>query len=75
MSKRNQLIIGAPIPIGYWKLHSVGNTDGIMKQNLPPLSDFDEVRFLQQKKESFFLVQLVRDGVISFGYVILKIKE
>jgi hypothetical protein len=62
------------IDINDYRLYSVGNTDSIMKHNLPKLSDFDEIEFLQVKKESYYLVKLVRNNVISFGYLMMKIK-
>ena len=71
---RNQLITNAPTtPNGFeWSIYSIGRSESIMRYNLPPFSDFDEVIFKQQKKGIYWLCEFHRDGIISFGYVQLK---
>lgn len=72
---RNQIIKNAPkLPNECkWHLKSVGTSTSILTKNLPPISDFDEVIF-KQKKGVNWLVELHRDEVISFGYVVLEMK-
>lgn len=71
---RNQIIKNAPLPIKFWKLHSVGLVDSTIKHNLPDITDFDSVEFLQKKKDCFYLVLLERDGIKSLGHVMLRIE-
>jgi hypothetical protein len=71
---RKQIIMNDPAtPTGFeWSIYSIGRSESIMKHNLPPFSDFDEVIFKQQKKGVYWLCEFHRDGIISFGYVQLK---